>query len=276
MRCKTMLLGGATILALAGALVSAPASAQSTNTQQAPAAQSGQSNDTQTATQTTHAAVHRHHHVRTASNESRQERATTKQLNEQQLAQATTAANTQTAQLEQTPAQPETGSTATPSDQSASTDTGQSNSALAANAPNPAATTPRSSESAPTSKADNSQDSASSAVDAMANTPKPQRTAQNGSSAPPPAGAEPLTQVQNPQQTLASAKVVGTSGTTIGTVSQVQSDSSGAPSKVEVKLDQSMGAGTRSVWINADKLQYLPQDNELTTPLTPQQVMNSM
>jgi hypothetical protein len=137
-------------------------------------------------------------------------------------------------------------------------------------------TTPQSSAAAQTPNADTASTSASNTVDAMSNTPQPQRTAQNGSSAPPPAGAEPLTQVQNPQQTLASAKVVGTSGNTIGTVSQIQRDSNGATSKVEVKLDQSMGAGSRTVWIKADQLQYLPQNNELTTPLTPQQVMNSM
>ena len=82
----------------------------------------------------------------------------------------------------------------------------------------------------------------------------------------------PLGQVPNAKQTLANAKVQGASGQPIGTVTEVSSDKSGTATKVQVKLDQTSGTGGRSVWINADQLQYQPQNNALTTTLTPEQL----
>lgn len=85
----------------------------------------------------------------------------------------------------------------------------------------------------------------------------------------------PVTQVQNAQQTLASAKLQGPGGKPLGLVQQITRDTNGAPAKIQVELDQSLGFGVRSVWIDANQLQYLPQNNTVTTTLTPAQ-LNSM
>jgi hypothetical protein len=85
-----------------------------------------------------------------------------------------------------------------------------------------------------------------------------------------PAGAQavPLVQVPNAQQTLASAKVTRPDGSPVGTVQEIDHDSSGTVTRVEVRLDERLGMGTRSVWINARKLYYQPQEKRLTTILS--------
>jgi hypothetical protein len=85
-----------------------------------------------------------------------------------------------------------------------------------------------------------------------------------------PAGVQavPLTQVPNAQQTLGSAKVTRPDGSPVGTVQEIDRDSGGMVTRVEVRLDQSLGVGTRSVWINARKLYYQPQEKRLTTILS--------
>jgi hypothetical protein len=85
-------------------------------------------------------------------------------------------------------------------------------------------------------------------------------------------GTIALTQVQNAQQTLASAKLQGTIGQQLGTVQQISNDANGAPAKVQVKLDPSLGMGERSVWIGAVQLQYQPDTNVVTTTLSPEQL----
>jgi hypothetical protein len=244
------MLGSAT-LALAGALSFAAANAQTPYSmpQQSPAAQTPatptQDATTGTANKAT-TAHHRRHRVHTASNESRQERETTKKLNEQQLAQATSQ-QSQVAQAQAAALSQQTQQSATASGQTeASGDASNANAADAAMAN----ATPQSS---------------------------PMKTAQADQGTPDssPQQAEPLTQVQNAQQTLASAQVRNAGGKTIGTVSNIQKDPSGTPTKVEVKLDQSLGMGNRSVWIDADQLKYEPQDNALTTNLSPAQ-LNTM
>jgi hypothetical protein len=85
-------------------------------------------------------------------------------------------------------------------------------------------------------------------------------------------GTMALTQVQNAQQTLASAKLQGTTGQQIGIVQQVSNDANGTLGKILVKLDPSLGMGTRSVWIDADQLRYQPDTNAVTTTLSPEQL----
>jgi hypothetical protein len=292
MRCKNMLLGSALALAgtLAGTLAIAPAFAQTTApaAQTAPAVEPAATPTNDTATKVAPVA----HHVRTASSESLSERNTTKQLNEQQLALAQSGQNAQTAQ-----AQP-TAMTPAPTQGQAAT-AGQAGGYSS----NPAAGTtdlnassagnPQSSMSAPSTEAtgsapapgdtnsnvgpDQNPGSRASATDSnampkmAANTPSAAANLSAASSG----SAVPVTQVQNAQQTLAAAKVQGAGGKPLGTVQQITSDTNGAPAKVQVELDQSLGFGARSVWINADQLQYLPQNNAVTTTLTPEQ-LNSM
>jgi hypothetical protein len=285
-----MLLGGATALALTVALT--PGFAQTT--QNAPAQQSTPADQTQadpsaaqsgnatgtdaSATdQTSTPSVHHHrHHLRTAATESGSERRATNDLNKQQLAQAQ-AADQQIAQGQSAMA---TGNSASPADQAngSGPDTGQRS---AMNAPSTegsgSAQAPGETESntGPMSAPDKTADSASPS--SQQNTMTAENTspgAQNMSapSAGPQTGPEPVSQVRNAQQTLASAKVQSTGGTKIGTVQAITNDPNGTPTKVQVELDQSLGMGKRSVWINADQLQYEPRDNALTTSLSPDQL----
>jgi hypothetical protein len=271
MRCRNMLMGSA--LALTGALALTPGVAQTTPNappnapaeQSAPAgapadqpaAQNGavSGTDSSTPDQTASdqaATVHHRHHTRTASTESRAERRTTNDLNKQQLAQAQ-AADQQGQQMAQTQSTAMTsGSPASSADQSNAG--GDHN-------------------IGPTSEPDKTADSASASSQQNAMTAE--NTSPQNMSAPSSAaqsGPTPVSQVQNAQQTLASAKVQSTGGKKLGTVQAITNDPNGTPTKVQVELDQSLGMGKRSVWINADQLQYEPRDNALTTSLSPDQL----
>jgi hypothetical protein len=257
MRCRNMLLSS--VLALAGTLAVAPGFAQSAQpTPSAPDTQSSASPSTSSA-----APSHRaRHHVRTAPRESRSERKTTEQLNEQQLAQAQSGTNAQTAQAGAVSSDAQAGMAA-PSTEATGT------------APAPADTNSNVSPNqnlSSTSASDTSATSAQAKVAANSSPTTPQTTQ---TPSPTQGSAVPVTQVQNAQQTLAQAKVENTSGKPLGTVQQISRDANGAPAKVQVELDQSLGLGVRSVWINADQLQYEPQNNAVTTNLTPDQ-LNSM
>jgi hypothetical protein len=233
MRCRDLLLSGATMIAL-GALT--PGFAQSTAApmDQAAPAQNTQTPDASAATtdsattQATHHVRHHRHHAQSASNETGAERQATQNLNQQQLTQST-AQSAQPSQMSQNQAASSQGATAT---------------------------------------ADNSA-GASTSGDKMA--------AQNATGSAMPAAADAqsgvaLNTVQNPEQKLSAAKVQSSAGTSIGTVQHVSKDTSGTPDKVEVKLDQGLGMGSRSVWIKADQLRYQPDSNALTTDLTPEQL----
>lgn len=229
MRCRDLLLSGATMIAL-GALT--PGFAQSStapmdqaapaqNTQ-APAPDASPGATDNTATPTTHHVKHHRHHAQSASNETDAERQATQNLNQQQLTQST-AQSAQPNEISQNQAVGAQGAAAT---------------------------------------ADNSA-GASTTGGAM---PAPSTTG------PAASGGVALNTVQNPEQKLSSAKVESSAGKSIGTVQHVSKDTSGTPDKVEVKLDQGLGMGSRSVWIKADQLRYQPDSNALTTDLTPEQL----
>ena len=261
MRCKTVFLCGVTAVALAGATAFGPAFAQTQNapaTQSAPADQaapdqSSTAASTDATTSGTAAVHHARHHARTASTESGSERNTTKELNEQQLAQAQAGGPVaQNAQPAQSTDVAEAGSGAAPSETGGQAGAGQAGTAYAQ---------PPGKTMADNAPAGAQSGNASSEAQSTASST--------------PSSAVPVSQVQNAKQTLASASLKNTGGQQIGTVQKIMSDTKGAPTKVQVKLDESKGMGPRSVWIDANQLQYQPQDNSVITNLSPEQ-LNSM
>ncbi|HEY5048820.1 MAG TPA: hypothetical protein VII49_12455 [Rhizomicrobium sp.] len=292
MKCRNILLGGATLLALSSTVVLISANAQTPNT---PASQSMQpalpSPDSDATAPSTTAVSHHHHamhhprhhgHMRTAATESGSERKATDDLNKQQLDQGKATMPGPSGQMGQ-PGQmgqnpPNAmgpgamqGQAAPPRPADTNTNVGPTHEPD----PNAATVGNPSQQGGPGGPQSNNagQTSSSMVAENTVSSPMTRPTgATENVSAPAANGEMAVSQVQNAQQTLASAKVKGSGGQALGTVSQVQSDANGTPTKVEVKLDPAMGMGERSVWINADKLQYQPQNNALSTELTPAQL----
>jgi len=256
--------------------------AQTENTpasQSAPADQSSPQNGATSGTASTTTdqnamptAHHHRHHMRTASSESRSERRTTNDLNKQQLAQAE-AADQQGPQM----AQGSSPANASYQGNGANAPSME----ISGSAPAPSRTD---SNVGPTSEPDKNADTVNAPsqqhADNAGTNSSQTAMAENASSgtqnmsaaSTPQSGPMPVTQVQNAQQTLASAKVQGEGGKPIGTVQAITRDPDGTPTKVQVELDQSLGMGKRSVWIDADQLKYEPRDNAVTTNLSPDQL----
>jgi hypothetical protein len=276
MRCRNMLLG-ATALALGAVMAAAPAFAQ---TQTMPAQQSAVQSPADQAPSAvdsdpsaagqdaaTSARHQRHHHMRTTPTDSPSERRMTNDLNKRQLAQAE-AADQQVQQTAQ--GQSPSGPAGSPADGDQANGGQDDNQRAAMNAPSTevSAATPDQTDIGPRSEPDRTADSAApSGMNASAGAHQA-----DGASTARQTGPTPVTGVQNAQQTLAAANVQGSGGKMIGTVQAITNDPNGTPRKVQVELDQSLGMGKRSVWINADQLTYQPQDNAVTTTLSPDQL----
>ncbi len=81
----------------------------------------------------------------------------------------------------------------------------------------------------------------------------------------------PLSQVQNPATTLASAQVQDSSGQTVGQVQNVQTTSSGTVSKINVTLSSGSHAG-KTVIIPARDLRFDQGGNILKARLTQSEI----
>ncbi len=77
--------------------------------------------------------------------------------------------------------------------------------------------------------------------------------------APAPTAGTPLTDVQNPKQTLVGAKVKDNKGEAVGEVKSVKLGTDGKVASVSV------GIGTKTFALKADSLTYAQADNTLTS-----------
>ena len=81
-----------------------------------------------------------------------------------------------------------------------------------------------------------------------------------------------LNKVQNPKDTLATAKVDDPSGNIIGPVKSVMTSKTGMPTVINVDVGGWLGVGERVVSLNAKNFTYLPDRNILVTKLSKDQV----
>jgi hypothetical protein len=81
-----------------------------------------------------------------------------------------------------------------------------------------------------------------------------------------------LTEVQNPQDTLAKASVQDNQGNAIGPVHDVTLGSNGKPTAVNVDVGTFLGTGSKVVAIKANKLKFQQDRNILVTTMTKDQI----
>jgi len=86
----------------------------------------------------------------------------------------------------------------------------------------------------------------------------------------PAANAEPLTDVKNAKQTLASASVQDSSGQPVGTVTTVHTDSAGQPTKIDLSL--TANGQSKTISVQADQLKYDPSSNTIQAQMTADQL----
>jgi hypothetical protein len=96
-------------------------------------------------------------------------------------------------------------------------------------------------------------------------------TSNMAKSAPMSSSSETAANVSKPKSTLASAKVEDSSGTTIGQVSDVQTNSSGQAQMIDVSLTNS----GKKVQIDATKLHYEPTRHALQTNMSADELEQS-
>ncbi|MBV8978733.1 MAG: hypothetical protein JO261_09175 [Alphaproteobacteria bacterium] len=214
------------------------------------------------------------HHPSTA-----EERRETNQLNQQQLQMAQAGETNQTGT--QTASTSDTSTTGTQStmsaqgQQTAQADTGAK--AEVTGSTNGSAGTSEISGSASTSGSPGQQASAAPETTTTANTTASDRTAMNdekttttGTAAA--SGTIMLAQISNPPQSLTNASVETSSGQAVGAVQKVVTGSDGKPQMVDVAL---LGAKSKVVAIDANKLSYDQSRNVVVAQLTQDQI-NSM
>lgn len=81
-----------------------------------------------------------------------------------------------------------------------------------------------------------------------------------------------LSQVSNPQETLAKASVQDSQGNSIGPVQTVVVGSNGKPTAVKVDVGSFLGTASKVVAIKASKLKFQQDNNILVTTMTKDQI----